>query len=140
MVATRDYKDVIIVKTAIKALASFACAALLSAGAVLPTQAASRLTAAPTGQTAVEETESAEVAPVVAAAIAAMKYGYDAAYDEGQNQALTGGLTWSEWQGTKGWAIYFAANAVGLLGTSGYLGFRQGFTHECWSHYYCYAY
>ena len=37
MVATRDYKDVINMKTAIKALASFACAALLSAGAILPT-------------------------------------------------------------------------------------------------------
>ena len=79
-------------KTALKALTSFACAALLSAGTVLPTQAAGRLTVAPTGETAVEETESTE-----------------------------------------------AANAVGLLGTSGYIGFRHGFTHECWSHYYCYA-
>ena len=142
MVATRDYKDVINMKTAIKALASFACAALLSAGAVLPTQAAGRLTVAPTGETAVEETESAEAVPVVAVvavAIEAMRLGYDAAYNEGVNQARTGGLTWSEWQGTKGWAIYFAANSVGLLGTAGYLGFRQGFTHECWSHYYCYA-
>ena len=69
-----------------------------------------------------------------------MKFGYGAASDEGVNQALTGGLTWSEWQGRKGWAIFNAANAVGLLGTAGYLGFRQGFTHECWSHYYCYAY
>ena len=43
MVATRDYEDVITMKIAVKALASFACAALLSAGAVLPTQAASRL-------------------------------------------------------------------------------------------------
>lgn len=126
-------------KTAIKALASFACAALLSAGAVLPTQAAGRLTVAPTGETAVEETESTEAAPVVAAAIMAMRLGYDAGYREGENQARTGGLTWSEWQGSKGWTIYFAANAVGLLGTSGYIGFRQGFTHECWSHYYCYA-
>lgn len=143
MVATRDYEDVITMKIAIKALASFACAALLSAGAVLPTQAASRLTVAPAGETAVEETESAEAVPVaavVAAAIAAMKFGYGAASDEGVNQALTGGLTWSEWQGRKGWAIFNAANTVGLLGTAGYLGFRQGFTHECWSHYYCYAY
>ena len=142
MVATRDYKDAINMKTAIKALASFACAALLSAGAILPTQAAGRLTVAPAGETAVEETESAEAVPVVAVvavAIEAMRLGYDAAYNEGVNQARTGGLTWSEWQGTKGWAIYFAANSVGLLGTAGYLGFRQGFTHECWSHYYCYA-
>ena len=129
-------------KTAIKALASFACAALLSAGTVLATQAASRLTVAPTGETAVEETESieeADVLGVVAVAIEAMRLGYDAAYAEGVNQASTGGLTWSEWQGTKGWAIYFAANAVGLLGTAGYVGFRQGFTHECWSRYSCYA-
>ena len=142
MVATRDYKDVINMKTAIKALASFACAALLSAGAVLPTQAAGRLTVAPTDETAVEETESAEAVPVaavVAAAIEAMKLGYGAAYAEGVNQASTGGLTWSEWQGTKGWSIFYAANAVGLLGTAGYVGFRQGFTHECWSRYSCYT-
>ena len=62
-------------KTAVKAIAACVCTALLSVGTTLPTQAASRLTAAPTGETAVEETESAEVAPVVAAAIAAMKYG-----------------------------------------------------------------
>ena len=68
-----------------------------------------------------------------------MKFGYDTAYDEGVNQARTGGLTWSEWQGAKGWAIYAAANSVGLLGTAGYLGFRHGFTDECWSHYSCYA-
>ena len=142
MVATLDYKDVVIMKTAIKALASFACAALLSAGAILPTQAAGRLTVAPTGETAVEETESAEAVPVaavVAAAIEAMRLGYDAAYHEGENQARTGGLTWSEWQGAKGWRIYYAANAIGLLGTAGYLGFRNGFTHECWSRYSCYA-
>ena len=142
MVATRDYEDVITMKIAIKALASFACAALLSAGAVLPTQAASRLTVAPAGETAVEEAESAEAVPVVAvvtAAILAMRFGYDAAFAEGVNQARTGGLTWSEWQGTKGWAIYAAANSVGLLGTAGYLGFRQGFTNECWSRYSCYA-
>ena len=142
MVATLDYKDVVIMKTAIKALASFACAALLSAGAVLPTQAAGRLTVAPTDETAVEETESAEAVPVaavVAAAIEAMKLGYGAAYAEGVNQASTGGLTWSEWQGTEGWSIFYAANAVGLLGTAGYVGFRQGFTHECWSRYSCYT-
>ena len=69
-----------------------------------------------------------------------MKLGYYAAYNEGENQARTGGLTWSEWQGAKGWRIYYAANAVGLLGTAGYLGFRQGFTDECWSDYSCYAY
>ena len=130
MVATLDYKDVVIMKTAIKALASFACAALLSAGAVLPTQAAGRLTVAPTDETAVEETESAEAVPVAAVV---------AAYAEGVNQASTGGLTWSEWQGTKGWSIFYAANAVGLLGTAGYVGFRQGFTHECWSRYSCYT-
>ena len=142
MVATLDYKDVVIMKTAIKALASFACAALLSAGAVLPTQAAGRLTVAPTDEAAVEETESAEAVPVaavVAAAIEAMKLGYGAAYAEGVNQASTGGLTWSEWQGTKGWSIFNAATRVGLLGTAGYLGFRQGFTNECWSRYSCYA-
>lgn len=127
-------------KTAVRAIAACACTALLSVGTILPTQAAGRLTVAPTAETAVEETESTEVAPAVAAAIAAMKFGYGAASDEGVNQALTGGLTWSEWQGRKGWAIFNAANAVGLLGTAGYLGFRQGFTHECWSHYYCYAY
>lgn len=127
-------------KTAVRAIAACACTALLSVGTILPTQAAGRLTVAPTAETAVEETESTEVAPAVVAAIAAMKFGYGAASDEGVNQALTGGLTWSEWQGRKGWAIFNAANAVGLLGTAGYLGFRQGFTHECWSHYYCYAY
>ena len=127
-------------KTAVRAIAACACTALLSVGTILPTQAAGRLTVAPTAETAVEETESTEVAPAVVAAIAAMKFGYGAASDEGVHQALTGGLTWSEWQGRKGWAIFNAANAVGLLGTAGYLGFRQGFTHECWSHYYCYAY
>ena len=78
MVATLDYKDVVIMKTAIKALASFACAALLSAGAVLPTQAAGRLTVAPTGETAVEETESAEAVPVAAVVAAAMENAMDA--------------------------------------------------------------
>lgn len=127
-------------KTAVRAIAACVCTALLSVGTILPTQAAGRLTVAPTAETTAEETESTEAAPaVVAAAIAAMKFGYGAASDEGVNQALTGGLTWSEWQGRKGWAIFNAANAVGLLGTAGYLGFRQGFTHECWSHYYCYA-
>ena len=60
-------------------------------------------------------------------------------YEEPVNQASTGGLTWSDWQGAKGWAIYVAANSAGLLGTAGYLGFRHGFTKECWSHYSCYA-
>ena len=126
-------------KIAIKALASFACASVLSVGTILPTQASSQLTVAPLSETAIEETESTEAAPAVAAAIAAMKLGYDAAYHEGENQARTGGLTWSEWQGAKGWRIYYAANAIGLLGTAGYLGFRNGFTHECWSRYSCYA-
>lgn len=142
MVATRDYKDVITMKTAVKAIAACVCTALLSVGTILPTQAAGRLTVVPTGETTVDETESVEaanVAGVVAAAILAMRFGYDAAYNEGVNQARTGSLTWSEWQGTKGWAIYFAANSVGLLGTAGYLGFRHGFTNECWSHYSCYA-
>ena len=140
MIATRDYEDVIAMKIAVKALASFACAALLSAGAVLPTQAAGRLTVVPTGETTVDETESVEAAPaVVIAAITAMKFGYDTAYGEGVHQARTGGLTWSEWQGRKGWAIFNAANTVGLLGTAGYLGFRHGFTDECWSRYSCYS-
>lgn len=140
MVATRDYKDVITMKTAVKAIAACACTALLSVGTILPTQAAGRLTVAPTAETTAEETESTEGAPaVVIAAVTAMKFGYDTAHGEGVHQALTGGLTWSEWQGTKGWAIYAAANSVGLLGTAGYLGFRHGFTDECWSHYSCYA-
>ena len=126
-------------KTAVRAIAACACTALLSVGTILPTQAAGRLTVAPTAETTVEETESTEVVPAVAAAITAMKLGYYVAYHEGENQARTGGLTWSEWQGAKGWRIYYAANAVGLLGTAGYLGFRQGFTDECWSHYSCYA-
>ena len=126
-------------KTAVRAIAACACTALLSVGTILPTQAAGRLTVAPTAETAVEETESTEVAPAVAAAILAMRFGYDAAYAEGVNQARTGGLTWSEWQGSKGWAIYFAANSAGLLGTAGYVGFRHGFTNECWSRYSCYA-
>ncbi len=140
MVATHDYKDVITMKTAVKAIAACVCTALLSVGTILPTQAAGRLTVVPTGETTAEETESTEGAPaVVIAAITAMKFGYDTAYDEGVHQARTGGLTWSEWQGTKGWTIYAAANSVGLLGTAGYLGFRHGFTNECWSHYSCYA-
>ena len=129
-------------KTAVKAIAACVCTALLSVGTTLPTQAAGRLTVVPTGETTVDETESVEAAPaaaVVIAAITAMKFGYDTAYGEGVHQARTGGLTWSEWQGTKGGAIYVAANSVGLLGTSGYLGFRHGFTNECWSHYSCYA-
>ena len=129
-------------KTAIKAIAACACTALLSVGTILPTQAAGRLTVAPTAETTAEETESVEAANAagaVAAAILAMRFGYDAAYREGVNQARTGGLTWSEWQGTKGWNIFYAANTVGLLGTAGYLGFRQGFTDECWSRYSCYA-
>ena len=129
-------------KTAVKAIAACVCTALLSVGTTLPAQAAGRLTVVPTGETTVEETESAEAVPVVAvvtAAILAMRFGYDAAYAEGVNQARTGGLTWSEWQGSKGWAIYFAANSAGLLGTAGYLGFRHGFTDECWSRYSCYA-
>jgi len=114
----------------------------LSVGTTLPTQAAGRLTVLPTGETTVEETESAEeanAASVVAAALIAMRFGYDAAFNEGVNQASTGGLTWSDWQGAKGWRIYYAANTIGLLGTAGYLGFRHGFTKECWSHYSCYA-
>ena len=90
----------------------------------------------------VDETESVEAANaavVVAAALIAMRFGYDAAFNEGVNQVRTGGLTWSDWQGAKGWAIYVAANSAGLLGTSGYIGFRQGFTHECWAHNYCHT-
>ena len=113
-------------KTAVKAIAACACTALLSVGTILPTQAAGRLTVAPTAETTAEETESTEGAPaVVIAAVTAMKFGYDTAHGEGVHQARTGGLTWSEWQGAKGWAIYAAANSVGLLGTAGYLGFRH---------------
>lgn len=129
-------------KTAVRAIAACACTALLSVGTILPTQAAGRFTVAPTAETTVEETESTEAAPVaavVSAAIMAMRFGYDTAYDEGVHQARTGGLTWSEWQGTTGWSIFYAANAVGLLGTAGYVGFRNGFTDECWSRYSCYT-
>lgn len=127
-------------KTAVKAIAACVCTALLSVGTTLPAQAAGRLTVVPTGETTVDETESVEAAPaVVIAAITAMKFGYDTAYGEGVHQARTGGLTWSEWQGRKGWAIFNAANTVGLLGTAGYPGFRHGFTDECWSRYSCYA-
>ena len=114
----------------------------MSVGTTLPTQAAGQLTVVPTGETTIDETESVEAANaagVVTAALIAMRFGYDAAFNEGVNQASTGGLTWSDWQGAKGWAIYVAANSAGLLGTSGYIGFRQGFTHECWAHNYCYA-
>jgi hypothetical protein len=137
MVATRDYKDVIIMKTAIKALASFACAALLSAGAVFPTQAASRLTAAPTGETAVEDIESAEGMQIVGEITGILALGYGIALNDGISRAKSGEVTWSMWNGPFGYALQAAASISPALWL-GYLGWSQGFKGECRQHNYCY--
>lgn len=124
-------------KTAIKALASFACAALLSAGAVFPTQAASRLTAAPTGETAVEDIESAEGMQIVGEITGILALGYGIALNDGISLAKSGEVTWSMWNGPFGYALQAAASISPALWL-GYLGWSQGFKGECRQHNYCY--
>lgn len=124
-------------KTAIKALASFACAALLSAGAVFPTQAASRLTAAPTGETAVEDIESAEGMQIVGEITGILALGYGIALNDGISRAKSGEVTWSMWNGPFGYALRAAASISPALWL-GYLGWSQGFKGECRQHSYCY--
>lgn len=124
-------------KTAIKALASFACAALLSAGAVFPTQAASRLTAAPTGETAVEDIESAEGMQIVGEITGILALGYGIALNDGISRAKSGEVTWSMWNGPFGYALQAAASISPALWL-GYLGWSQGFKGECRQHNYCY--
>lgn len=125
-------------KTTIRAaLASFACAALLSAGMVLPTQAAGRLTVAPTGEAAVEEIESAEGVQLVQDIVEILALGYLVAFNDGVSRAKSGEVTWSMWNGSFGHALEAAAMispAVWL----GYLGWSQGFKGECRQHNYCY--
>ena len=124
-------------KTAIKALASFACAALLSAGTVLPTQAAGRLTVAPTGETTVEDIESAEGMQIVGQITGILALGYGIAFNDGVSRAKSGEVTWSMWNGPFGYALEAAANISPALWL-GYLGWSQGFKGECRQHNYCY--
>lgn len=136
-VAIPDHMDVIIMKTAIKALASFVCAALLSAGAVLPTQAAGRLTVAPTGETTIEETESTEGTQLLGEIVAVLGLGYAIAFNDGVSRAKSGEVTWSMWNGSFGYALEAAAGISPAVWV-GYLGWSQGFKGECRQHDYCY--
>lgn len=124
-------------KTTIRALASFACAALLSAGMVLPTQATGRSTIAPTGEAAVEQIESTEGTQVVGEIVAILALGYAVAYNDGVSRAKSGEVTWSMWNGSFGHALEAAA-AISPAAWLGYLGWSQGFKGECRQHNYCY--
>lgn len=124
-------------KTSIRALASFACAALLSAGMVLPTQATGRLAVAPTGETAVEDVESAEGTQVIGDIVAVLALGYAIAFNDGVSRAKSGEVTWSMWNGSFGHAL-MAAASVSPAVWLGYLGWSQGFKGECRQHSYCY--
>ncbi|EFF80482.1 hypothetical protein [Schaalia odontolytica] len=124
-------------KTAIRALVSFACAALLSAGMVLPTQAAGRSTIAPTGEAAVEQMESTEGTQVVGEIIGILALGYAIAYNDGVSRAKSGEVTWSMWNGSFGHVLQAAASVSPAVWL-GYLGWSQGFKGECRQHSYCY--
>lgn len=137
MVATHDYKDVITMKTVVKAIAACACTALLSVGTILPTQAAGRLTVAPTAETTAEETESVEGTQVIGDIVAILALGYLVAYNDGVSRAKSGEVTWSMWNGSFGHAL-MAAASVSPAAWLGYLGWSQGFKGECRQHNYCY--
>lgn len=124
-------------KTTIRVLASFVCAALLSAGMVLPTQAAGRSTIAPTGEAAVEQVESTEGTQLVGEIVAILALGYAVAYNDGVSRAKSGEVTWSMWNGSFGYALEAAAS-VSPAAWLGYLGWSQGFKGECRQHSYCY--
>ena len=124
-------------KTAVKAIAACVCTALLSVGTTLPTQAASRLTAAPTGETAVEDIDSAEGMQIVGEITGILALGYAIAHNDGISRAKSGEVTWSMWNGPFGYALQAAANISPALWL-GYLGWSQGFKGECRQHNYCY--
>ncbi|WP_026460328.1 hypothetical protein [Schaalia suimastitidis] len=83
------------------------------------------------------EAQPAAASGVVVAVLAVLSLGYAVARDDGIARAAAGQITWSQWNGSIGWAIFTGANSLGVAGVVGYQGWKNGFVSECPKHRHC---